>query len=75
MADGKQVQAFDVDGKKIAPKELLKLLGKRSPVVVFKGETPDPYYLRVLRPGTVALKGPQDKLTPPDPRPQPRWVR
>jgi hypothetical protein len=67
-ADGKEVQAFDVEGKPIAPGQLLKLLAKPAPVVLFKsvvGEGPDPYYLRVLRPGTVVLQAPRDKVTLP----------
>jgi hypothetical protein len=64
-ADGKQVQAFDVEGKEIAPQELPKLLAKRPHVVLFKDDSPDPYYLSVLRPGTVVLKVPQDKLNHP----------
>jgi hypothetical protein len=64
-ADGKQVRAFDVKGKPIAPDQLPKLLPKLAPVALFKGADPDPYYLRVLRPDTVVIKAPADKFTPP----------
>src|SRR5262249_3434783 len=66
-ADGEQVQAFDVEGKKIAPKELLKRLAKETHVVLFKDDPPDPYYLGVLRPDTVVLKAPGYEVTPPQP--------
>jgi hypothetical protein len=62
-ADGERVRAFDATGKAIAPGQLPRLLAKPTPVVLFKGEDPDPYYLRVLRPGTVVIKAPPDKLT------------
>jgi hypothetical protein len=65
--DGWQVQAFDGEGKKLAAKELLTRLKTYTPVVVFKGDNPDPYYLRVLRPDTVVLKGPPLALNPPPP--------
>ena len=64
-ADGEQVQAFDVKGKEIAAKELLKRLAKRTHVVVFKSDPPDPYYLSVLRPDTLVFKAPVEKVTAP----------
>jgi hypothetical protein len=63
--DGKRVQAFDVEGKEIAPKELLKRLAKRTHVVLFKSDPPDPFYLRLLRPDTLVFKAPLEKVTPP----------
>jgi hypothetical protein len=65
--DDKQVRAFDVEGKPIAPQQLLKRLAKLSPVVLFKvvkEGVPDPYYLRVLKEGTVVITAPHDKVTP-----------
>jgi hypothetical protein len=65
-ADGKQVRAFDVTGKTIAPGQVPRLLAKPTPVALFKtvkGEEPDPYYLRVLRPGTVVVTAPREKVT------------
>lgn len=67
--DGRQVQAFDVQGKAIDPQQLLKRLAKPSPVLLFKGDDPDPYYLRLLRPDSVIITAPQHKFTPPPPRP------
>lgn len=64
-ADGREVRAFDAAGKPIETQRLPKQLSKPSPVIVFLGGEPDPYYLRVLRPGTVVLTAPHEKLVPP----------
>jgi hypothetical protein len=67
--DGKEVQAFDLEGKAIAPEQLPKLLGKKhTPVALFKDVDPDPYYLRMLREGTVVIRAPESRINPPRPK-------
>jgi hypothetical protein len=57
---GETVRAFGVDGKRMEPKAVLKALAKARGVAVFVRYQqplldPDPYYLAMLRDGTVAL--------------------
>jgi hypothetical protein len=60
--DGKDAQAFGVNGKPLAPADVVRRLAKPAPSVVFYGEVPDPYYLSVLRAETIVFVLPKDPL-------------
>ena len=57
---GKTVRAFGVNGKSVEPKAVLKALAEPKGVVVFVRfheplSDPDPFYLGMLREGTIIL--------------------
>jgi hypothetical protein len=58
---GKEIRAYRPDGKPAAPKEVLKALAKPRGVAYFLGHDrakpvqPDPFYLGLLRAGSIAL--------------------
>jgi len=54
--DSGEIQVYSVDGKKIDPSDLPKLLSKRSPVLVSAdGKKVDQFYLKLAREGTVVV--------------------
>jgi hypothetical protein len=62
---GHSVQAFGTDGKKIERKALERLLKNEAIVLLsMDGKKVDPFYLRLVKEGTVVLVGPQAKLVP-----------
>jgi hypothetical protein len=71
--DGKEIAAFDVKGKPVAPRELPERLAKPARVAVvysfpgFEAKL-DPYYLDVLKSDIVVLKCPAEKLRPARPK-------
>jgi len=57
--DGKEIQVYGVDGKKIDPKDLRGLIKGQTPAFQSAdGKPVDPFYLRLAREGTVILVGP-----------------
>ena len=58
----KQSSVVTVDNKKVEREAILKLLAKPTPVLVsLAGKTIDPYYLKVVKPGTlIVILGPRD---------------
>jgi hypothetical protein len=52
----KGVKVFDAAGKRIAPKDVAKLLKQSAPVLVSAdGKEVDPFYLRLAREGTLVV--------------------
>jgi hypothetical protein len=52
----KQYRATDLDGKAIGTKALGKMLQKETPVLIaFDGKKVDPYYLQVVKEGTIIM--------------------
>ena len=72
---GKDIRAYRPDGKPAAPREVLNALAKPRGVAYFLGYDkgkpvqPDPFYLRLLREGGVALAFDRPELAPPVPPP------
>ena len=72
---GKDIRAYQPDGKPAAPKEVLKALAKPRGVAYFLGYNkdkpvqPDPFYLSILKEGSIALAFDRPELAGPVPRP------
>ena len=72
---GKDIRAYRPDGKPAAPKEVLKALAKPRGVAYFLGHDrakpvqPDPFYLGLLREGSIGLGFDRPELAPPMPPP------
>ena len=64
VADGKEVQVSRRDGKAVDPKDLPKLLGKETPVLVFAQGEIDPYYLQVIEDQVLIIVIPASKEFP-----------
>jgi hypothetical protein len=68
---GKEIRAYRPDGKPAAPKEVLNALAKPRGVAYFLGYEkrkpvqPDPFYLGLLREGSIGLAFDRPALTPP----------
>jgi hypothetical protein len=65
--DGKKVKAFGGDGKPLDAEDLAKRLAKIAPVVVFQmdpANPPDPYYLKILKEGTIVFVTSQEMFGP-----------
>ena len=68
---GKEIRAYRPDGKPAAPKEVLNALAKPRGVAYFLGHDkrkpvqPDPFYLGLLREGSIGLAFDRPALTPP----------
>jgi hypothetical protein len=59
ILDGKDVQVYGSDGKKISLKDVPRLLKKATPVLVSAdGKKVDPFYLRLAREGTLVVVSP-----------------
>jgi hypothetical protein len=66
----KDIQAFTTEGKKLDARDLANFLKKDTPVLVSAdGKKVDPYYLQVIKEGTIILVVPIARATP---RPLPR---
>jgi hypothetical protein len=63
--DGKDVQVVSSDGTKLKKKAVLRLLKKRTPVLVSTFGKVDPVYLRFYKPGILILVLPPQKVYPP----------
>jgi hypothetical protein len=74
---GKDIRAYRPDGKPAAPREVLKALARPRAVAYFFGSAkgkpvqPDPFYLGLLREGSVGLALDCLDLSPPTPQPAP----
>ena len=72
---GKDIRAYRPDGKLAAPREVLKALAKPRGVAYFLGYDkgkpvqPDPFYLGLLREGSIVLAFDRPELAPPMPQP------
>lgn len=68
---GKDIRAYRPDGKPAAPKEVLDALARPGGVAYFLGHDkrkpvqPDPFYLGLLREGSIGLAFDRPALTPP----------
>ena len=68
---GKDIRAYRPDGKRATPQEVLKALAKARGVAYFLGHDrakpvqPDPFYLGLLREGSIALAFDLPALAPP----------
>ena len=68
---GKDIRAYRPDGKRATPQEVLKALVKPRGVAYFLGHDrakpvqPDPFYLGLLREGSIALAFDRPALAPP----------
>jgi hypothetical protein len=61
----KTVQVYRADGKMVDPKALPKLLKKPTTVLVtIDGQMADPFYLQILKEGTLILVPPAVKVLP-----------
>jgi hypothetical protein len=75
---GKDIRAYRPDGKPAAPKAVLNALAKPSGVAYFLGYDrskplqPDPFYLSILKEGSIALAFDRPELAPPVPAPATR---
>jgi hypothetical protein len=71
--DSREVQVYGVDGKKIDPKDVRGLIRGTTPVLVSADDKPvDPFYLRMVKEGTLVLVLPSPRLpmnVPPAPKP------
>jgi hypothetical protein len=68
----KDVRAFGTDGKKVEAKAVAEALDKRKPVLVSADGRPvDPFYLKIIKEGTLVLVLPSPAVTPPPPVPPP----
>ena len=61
--DGKEVKVSRKDGKSIDPKELPKLLAKRTRVLLVTDKELDPYYLEVFNDQVLIITVPASKWT------------
>jgi hypothetical protein len=60
----KDIQAYTTEGKKLDPRDLANFLKKDTPVLVSAdGKKVDPYYLQVIKEGTIVLVVPIPKPT------------
>ena len=72
---GKDIRAYRPDGKPATPREVLSALAKPRGVAYFLGYDkgkpirPDPFYLGLLREGSIGLAFDRPELAPPTPRP------
>ena len=72
---GKDIRAYRPDGKPATPREVLSALAKPRGVAYFLGYgkgkpiRPDPFYLGLLREGSIGLEFDRPELAPPTPRP------
>jgi hypothetical protein len=72
---GKDIRAYRPDGKLAAPREVLHALAKPRGVTYFLGYDkakpvqPDPFYLGLLREGSIGLAFDRPELAPPMPPP------
>jgi hypothetical protein len=72
---GKDIRAYRPDGKRAAPKEVLNALARPRGVAYFLGHDkgkpvqPDPFYLSMLKEGSIALAFDRPELALPLPRP------
>lgn len=72
---GKDIRACRTDGKPAAPQEVLKALAKPRGVAYFLGYNkakpvqPDPFYLGMLKEGSIVLAFDRPELAPPVPLP------
>jgi hypothetical protein len=72
---GKDIRAYRPDGKRALPREVLKALAKPRGVAYFLGYDkgkpvqPDPFYLGLLREGSIGLAFDRPELAPPMPPP------
>lgn len=69
---GKEIQAYDVHGNRLSADAVLQALKRPVGVVVFSRLyrpllEPDPFYLRMIREGTVVLVVAADAIAPPIP--------
>jgi hypothetical protein len=64
VADGKEVRVSRKDGQAVDPKDLLKLLSKETPVLVFAQGEIDPYYLQVIQEQVLIIVIPANKEFP-----------
>jgi hypothetical protein len=65
VLNGKTVQVVGTDGKKIKRKAILRLLRKKTPVLVSTFGKVDPVYLRFFKPGILIVVLPPQKVYPP----------
>jgi hypothetical protein len=72
---GKDIHAYRPDGKPAAPREVLKALAKPRGVAFFLGYDrgkpvqPDPFFIDILKEGSIALAFDRPELAPPVPLP------
>jgi hypothetical protein len=72
---GKDIRAYRPDGKPAAPREVLNALAKPCGVAYFVGYDkgkpvqPDPFYLSLLKQGSIVLAFDRPELAPPMPPP------
>ena len=72
---GKDIRAYRPDGKRALPREVLNALAKPRGVAYFLGYDkgkpvqPDPFYLGLLREGSIGLGFDRPELAPPMPPP------
>ena len=72
---GKDIRAYRPDGRPAAPREVLNALAKPRGVAYFLGYDkgkpvqPDPFYLGLLREGSIGLGFDRPELAPPMPPP------
>lgn len=63
--DGKELQVFGLDGKKIDAKELARTIRGPTPVLVSAdGQPVDPFYLKMAKEGTLVLVGTAQNVLP-----------
>jgi hypothetical protein len=70
--EAKDIHAYNTEGKKLDAKDLANFLKKDTPVLVSAdGKKVDPYYLQIIKEGTVVLVVPVPKtIIRPTPRPK-----
>ncbi len=69
------VEAFTVDGKRVAPEKLATLLEKeRIVLIAVDGKKVDPFLLELYKEGTIVLVPPPGRWTSATPSPSPRMV-
>jgi hypothetical protein len=72
---GKDIRAYRPDGKQAGPREVLDALAKPRGVAYFRGYDkekpvqPDPFYLGLLREGSIVLAFDRPQLAPREPPP------
>jgi RNA polymerase sigma factor (sigma-70 family) len=61
----KQIQAFDSDNKRVSTEDLTRLLRKETPVLLASdGQPVDPFQLQLIKPGTLILVAPGERVAP-----------
>jgi hypothetical protein len=61
----KDVEAFETDGTRVPWDKLVERLKKRTVVLLTPGGKADPFYLQVIKPGTLILALPPPAIPPP----------